>query len=123
MTQPATGLIMIVTFLLVLVSVTVAADTLTVTARQAVVRAGPDSKQGILATVPQGTTLALLERRKGWYKVLLDDCQEGWVVQSAAQVQSERGLGVVPAGATTASPRRALIIGNALYSADIGPLQ
>jgi len=67
-----------------------AADTLTITARQAVIRAGPDSKQRILATVPQGTTLALLETRQGWYKVLLDDGQEGWVAQSAAQVQ--RGL-------------------------------
>jgi len=77
MTQPATGLILIVTLLLVLVSVTVAADTLTITARQAVVRAGPDSKQGILVTVPQGATFALLETRKGWYKVLLDDGREG----------------------------------------------
>src|SRR5438132_14137052 len=96
---------------------------LSITARQAVVRAGPDSKQRILATVPQGTTLALLETRKGWYKVLLDDGQEGWVAQSAAQVQDGRGLGVVAAGASTASPRRALVIGNAAYTADIGPLQ
>ena len=90
MTRPTPGLILIVTLLLALVSAAVAADTLTITARQTVVRAGPDSKQRILATVPQGTTLALLETRQGWYKVLLDDGQEGWVAQSAAQVQ--RGL-------------------------------
>src|SRR5215467_1627770 len=123
MTQPATGLILIVTLLLVLVSVTVAADTLTITARQAVVRAGPDSKQGILATVPQGTTLALLETRKGWYKVLLDDGQEGWVAQSAAQVQDSRGFSVAPTVAAAAAGRTALVVGNAAYSEDIGSLK
>ena len=35
MTKPATGIILMVTLLLVLVSATVAADTLTITARQA----------------------------------------------------------------------------------------
>jgi uncharacterized protein YgiM (DUF1202 family) len=69
MTQPTPGIILMVTLLLVLVSAAVAADTLTITARQTVVRAGPDSKQRILATVPQGTTLALLETRQGWYNV------------------------------------------------------
>src|SRR4030095_9237252 len=49
MTRPTAGSILIVTLLLVLASAAVAADTLTITARQAVVRAGPDSKQGILA--------------------------------------------------------------------------
>jgi uncharacterized protein YgiM (DUF1202 family) len=88
MTQPTTGIILMVTLFFVLASAAVAADNLTITARQAVVRAGPDSKQGILATVPQGTTFALLETRKGWYKVLLDDGREGWVTQSAAQVQA-----------------------------------
>jgi len=123
MTQPSTGLILIVTLLLVLASVAIAADTLTITARQAVVRAGPDSKQGILATVPQGTTLALLETRKGWYKVLLDDGREGWVAQSAAQVQGGRGFAVVPAVTTAAPGRTALVIGNAAYSEDIGSLK
>ena len=79
MTQPTTGFILIITLLLVLVSVAVAADTLTVTARQAVVRAGPDSKRAILATVPHGTPFALLETRQGWYRVLLDNGGEGWV--------------------------------------------
>src|SRR5215813_5867892 len=122
MTQPATGLILMVTLLLVLVSVTVAADTLTITARQTVVRAGPDSKQGILATVPQGTTFALLETRKGWYKVLLDDGREGWVAQSAAQVQDGRSFAVVPAVTAAAPGHTALVIGNAAYSEDIGAL-
>ena len=122
MTQPATGLILIVTFLLVLVSVAVAADTLTITARQAVVRAGPDSKQGILATVPQGTTLALLEMRQGWYRVLLDDGREGWIAQSAARVQDGPGFAGMPTVAA-ASGRTALVIGNAAYREDIGSLK
>jgi hypothetical protein len=122
MTRPSTGIILMVTLLLVLVSVTVAADTLTITARQAVVRAGPDSKQGILATVPQGTTFALLETRKVWYKVLLDDGREGWVAQSAAQVQDSRGFAVAPTVAA-APGRTALVIGNAAYSEDIGSLK
>src|SRR5215831_17586673 len=123
MTRSTTGIILIVTLLLVLVSVVVAADTLTITARQAVVRAGPDSKQGILATVPQGTRLALLETRKSWYKVLLDDGREGWVAQSAAQVQDGRGFAVVPAVTATAPGHTALVIGHAAYSEDIGSLK
>jgi len=123
MPQPTPGIILIVTLLFVLVNVAVAADTVAITARQTVVRAGPDSKQRILATVLQGTTLALLERRQGWYKVLLDDGQEGWVAQSAAQVQNGRGIAVVPAGAAAGTERTALVIGNAAYSEDIGPLK
>ena len=123
MTQPTPGLILIMALLLVLVSVAVAADTLTVTARQAVVRAGPDSKRAILATVPHGTTLALLETRQGWYRVLLDNGGEGWVAQSAAQVQAERGFGLPPAVAAAAGGRVALVIGNAAYSEDIGALK
>src|SRR5215470_15468862 len=98
------GITLAITLLLVLTSVVVAADTLTITARQAAVRAGPDNKQAIFTTVPQGATFALLEIRKSWYKVLLDDGREGWVAQTAAQVQQERGLGVVAGGASTASP-------------------
>jgi formylglycine-generating enzyme required for sulfatase activity/uncharacterized protein YraI len=123
MTQPTTGIVLIVALVLLLASAAVAADTVTITARQAVVRAGPDGKQGVLATVPQGTALVLLETRKGWYKVLLDDGQEGWVAQSAAQVQAGRGLGVVPAVATATAGRTALVIGNAAYSEDIGALR
>jgi formylglycine-generating enzyme required for sulfatase activity len=123
MTRSTLGIILIVTLLCVLVNVAVAADTVAITARQTVVRAGPDSKQRILATVPQGTTLALLERRQGWYKVLLDDGQEGWVAQSAAQVQDGRGFTVVPAGTAAAPGRTALVIGNAAYSEDIGSLK
>jgi hypothetical protein len=123
MTRPTPGIILLVTLLCVLISAADAADTLTITARQTVVRAGPDSKRRILATVPQGTTLALLERRQGWYKVLLDDGQEGWVAQSAAQVQDGRGITVVPAGGAAGPGRSALVIGNAAYSEDIGSLK
>jgi hypothetical protein len=45
------------------------------------------------------------------------------VAQSAAQVQAERGLAVVPAVAATAPGRTALVIGNATYSEDLGPLK
>jgi hypothetical protein len=48
----------ILAVLLVLVRVAAAADTLTITARQAMVRAGPDSKQTILTTAAQGTPFA-----------------------------------------------------------------
>ena len=123
MTRPTPGIILIVTLLFVVISATDAADTLMITPRQTVVRVGPDSKQRIIATVPQGTTLAFLERRQGWYKVLIDDGQEGWVAQSAAQVQDGRGITVVPIGAATALGRTALVIGNAAYSEDIGPLK
>jgi|RhiMetdeSRZDD1v2_1073273.scaffolds.fasta_scaffold568007_1 uncharacterized protein YraI len=122
MTQPKTSVILMVILFFVLASAAVAADSLTIAARQAVVRTGPDSKQGILATVPQGTTFALLETRKGWYKVLLDDGREGWVAQAAAQVQDGRGFAVVPA-VTAAPGRTALVIGNAAYSEDIGSLK
>jgi formylglycine-generating enzyme required for sulfatase activity len=101
-----------------------AADTLTITARQATVRAGPDSKQGVLATVPQGSTFSLLEIRQGWYKILLDDGREGWVAQAAARVQSERGVGAGSGSAApTAQVRTALVIGNAAYSEEIGALK
>lgn len=70
-----------------------AVETLTITARQAVVRAGPDGKSAILTTVPQGATLALIEAGSGgWYRVLLDDGREGWVAQGAARVKAERGI-------------------------------
>jgi hypothetical protein len=97
MTQSTVRLSLLVPLLLVCLSVGASADSLTITAKQTVVRAGPDEKGAILTTTPQGATFALLETRKGWYKVLLDDGREGWVAQTAAQVQSGRGLGVAPA--------------------------
>jgi formylglycine-generating enzyme required for sulfatase activity len=84
------GITLALMLLLGLASTVAPADTLTITAKQAVVRAGPDGKQAILTTAPQGATFALLETHQGWYRVLLDDGREGWVAQSAAQVQ--RGL-------------------------------
>jgi formylglycine-generating enzyme required for sulfatase activity len=55
--------------------------------------------------------------------VLLDDGQEGWVAQSAAQVQDGRSIAVVPAGGAATPGRTALVIGNAAYSEDIGSLK
>src|SRR5262249_9731579 len=65
----------------------------------------------------------LLETHQGWYKVLLDDGRAGWIPQAAAQVQSERGLVVLPAAASAAQTRVALVIGNAAYSEDLGALK
>ena len=59
MPGPHLSIILIVTLLFVLVNGVVEADTVAITARQTVVRAGPDGRQRIFATVPQGTTLAL----------------------------------------------------------------
>lgn len=107
MTQPTAGTILVLALLLC--TSIAAADMLTITVRQTVVRAGPDSKRAILTTVSQGATFALLETRQSWYKILLDDGREGWVAQSAAQVQSEWGLGVVP-GAAAPAPSLASIV-------------
>lgn len=49
--------------LLVFTSVRASADTLAITARQAVVRTGRDRTQAILTTAPRGMTFALLETR------------------------------------------------------------
>jgi SH3 domain-containing protein len=90
MTPPRVILTLALTLLLGLARSVAPADTVTITSKQAVVRAGPDSKQAVLTTVAQGTTFALLETRQGWYRVLLDDGREGWVAQSV--VKLERGL-------------------------------
>jgi SH3-like domain-containing protein len=121
-TQPTAGIILALALLLVFASVAISADTLTITAQQAAVRVRPDIKQAILSTVPQGAMFSLLERHQQWYKILLDDGREGWVAQAAARVQSERGF-VVPPTTSAGQARAALVIGNAAYSADIGPLK
>jgi len=122
MTQSTAG-ITLAGLLLVLARVAAAADTLTITPRQAVVRTGPDSQQAIHTTVPQGTPFAFLETHQGWYKLLLDDGREGWIAQAATPVQSDRGVTVVPAVAAVAPARTALVIGNAAYSESVGPLK
>src|SRR5215468_4650135 len=122
MTQSMVGVTLAV-LLLACATVAAAADTLTITARQAAVRVGPDSRQTILTTVQQGMTFALLETRKGWYKILLDDGHEGWIAQAAVQVQPGRGLVVPQTAASTSQARTVLVIGNATYNEDIGPLK
>ena len=59
-----------------------AAETLTVTAPQARVYARPDAKSRVLATVSRGTTVSLLERRAGWYQIVLADGNTGWVAEA-----------------------------------------
>src|ERR1051325_7544371 len=65
MTPYATGIILAV-LLFVCTGSAIGADTPTITVKQTVVRVGPDRQQAILATVPHGTTFALLETRQGW---------------------------------------------------------
>ncbi|MGE3538451.1 MAG: SUMF1/EgtB/PvdO family nonheme iron enzyme [Candidatus Tectimicrobiota bacterium] len=101
-----------------------AVETLTITAPRADVRAGPDIKRSILATVPQDAIFSLLETRPGWYKILLEDGREGWVPHMVAQMHIGEVPALMPSSlAADAQPRLALVIGNISYSADIGPLE
>ena len=113
MTSHPAHISLVVTLLFGLASLTASADMVAITARQTVVRAGPDSQQAILATVPQGMTFARLETRQGWDEILLDDGREGWVAHAAAQVQDGRGFSVPPAAASK-QPQTppATIVGN-----------
>ena len=97
MAQYTTGIILAVAMLLVYTGRAVQADTLTITARQTTVRAGPAVKHAMLTTVPQGATFSLLETRQGWYKILLNDGREGWIASTTARGQSERGFVLTPA--------------------------
>ena len=85
-----------VAMLLLCTASPVQADTLTITARQTTVRAGPTATQARLTTVSQGAMYALLDTRAGWYKIRLDDGREGWIASTTARVQGERGFGVTP---------------------------
>ena len=93
LTRWTTGVRLCLLGFLLLATWALAAETLTITVPQAVVRAGPDGKSAILTTVAQGATLALREAGSGGgYRVLLDDGREGWVAQAAARVEAERRI-------------------------------
>ncbi len=79
-----------------------AAETLTVTASQAKVYARPDTKSRVLASVPRGTSVSLLEQRAGWYQIALTDGSTGWVAEAQVARAPE-----------TAAPTRG-IVGNVL---------
>jgi len=108
-----------------LVSTAAAVETLTITVEQAIVRAQAGITHPVLAVVPQGTILPVLETQQAWYKILLEDGREGWIAREAVRVEQEpRKLTVVsPApAALVAQNQWALVIGNSAYGADIGPL-
>ena len=77
----------------------VAASTLTITAPQANVRAGPGLTYQILTAVPQGAIFPVLASQSSWHQIRLEDGREGWVATSAGRVdQGSRAL------STTAPP-------------------
>ena len=61
----------------------VAASTLTITAPQANVRAGPGLTYQVLMAAPQGAIFPLLASQSGWHQIRLEDGREGWVATSA----------------------------------------
>jgi hypothetical protein len=63
MTRPTPGMTLIVTLLLGLANAAVATDTVAVTARQAMVHAGPDSKQRMLAIVRTSPWVPMSKRQ------------------------------------------------------------
>ena len=75
----------------------VAADTLTVKAARANVRAGPGTSYEVLMTVRRGATFAMLTTSKGWYRIRLNDRHAGWIAGSIVEVtRDKRALAVVP---------------------------
>ena len=71
----------------------VAASTLTVTAPQANVRAGPGLTYQLLTAVPQGAIFPVLTSQWGWLQIRLEDGREGWIATSAVRLdQGSRAL-------------------------------
>jgi formylglycine-generating enzyme required for sulfatase activity len=113
--------------LVLLVLSAAAVDTFTITTARAIVRAKPGITHPILTVVPHGAIFAVLEMQEEWHKVLLEDGREGWITREVGRVEQAAGQPtlVAPAPATVprAQNRWALVIGNAAYGVDIGPLQ
>jgi len=57
--------------------------TLRITAPEAVVRAQPNSRTEIVATISRGATLEVTSLEKDWYRVTLPGGSEGWVERQA----------------------------------------
>ena len=84
----------------------VAASTLTITAPQANVRAGPGLTYQVLMAAPQGAIFPLLASQSGWHQIRLEDGREGWVAASAVRLdQGGRALSTAapPAAAAPCS--------------------
>jgi len=74
-----------------------AASTLTITAPQANVRAGPGLSYQVFTAVPQGAIFPVLASQSGWHQSRLEDGREGWVATSAVRVdQGSRALNTAP---------------------------
>ncbi len=71
------------------------ADTLRVTARAANLRAAASTDSKIVATVPQGTNLEVIETTGSWYKVTAPNGMTGFVHKSVVAAE-----GISPAAAT-----------------------
>ena len=85
----------------------VAASTLTITAPQANVRAGPGLTYQVLMAAPQGAIFPLLASQSGWHQIRLEDGREGWVAASAVRLdQGSRALSTAapPAAAAPLQP-------------------
>ncbi len=85
----------------------VAASTLTITAPQANVRAGPGLTYQVLTAAPQGAIFPLLASQSGWHQIRLEDGREGWVAASAVRLdQGSRALSTAapPAAAAPLQP-------------------
>jgi uncharacterized protein YgiM (DUF1202 family) len=103
-----------------------AVDTFTITAARAIVRAKPAITSPILTVVPQGGIFPVLETQEDWHKVLLEDGREGWVTREVGNVEQPAGRSAVvappPAMVSAGQNRWALVIGNAAYGVEVGPL-
>ena len=85
----------------------VAASTLTITAPQANVRAGPRLTSQVLTAVPQSAIFPVVARQSGWHQIRLEDGREGWVAASAVRVdQGSQALttGAPPVAAAPLQP-------------------
>ncbi len=90
---------------------------LTVTASRANIRTGPGASHRVLTSVVRGTTLPLLDTKRKWYQIRLDDGRKGWIASSIVQLsQKQRGLRVTSTPKPAASRGLALVIGNADYA-------
>jgi hypothetical protein len=113
--------------LLLLALTAAAVDTFMITAARAIVRAKPGITQPILTAVPHGAIFPVIETQEEWHKILLEDGREGWIAREAGRVEQEAERPTLaappPAMVPVAQNRWALVIGNAAYGAEIGPLQ
>jgi curli biogenesis system outer membrane secretion channel CsgG len=53
------------------------------------VREGPGSSFKVLTTVNKGAKLPVLERKRSWYRVKLEDGKEGWIAHSVVSLQPD----------------------------------